>query len=264
MTTDSLQTSIAAAALMADAAGTEILRYFRQPTEISNKLDDGDFDPVTEADRHAELAIRRIIEQQFPDDGIVGEEFGVRPSRNDRRWILDPIDGTRAFIAGLPVWGTLIALQQAGETVLGVLDQAYNRERWIGHGQHTTFHRAGQSRVVSSRACVDLADATLMTTSPDILVGDEHAAFYELSSQVRMTRYGCDCYAYAMVASGHVDVVVESGLNSYDIQALIPIIEGAGGVVTDWSGKPIGGGGGRVVAAGDRRCHEKVLKVLDA
>jgi myo-inositol-1(or 4)-monophosphatase len=219
------------------------------------------FDPVTEADRAAEVAMRRLIKTTFPQHGIVGEEFGDENPDAEYVWVLDPIDGTKSFISGLPLWGTLIALTHNGAPAFGMMHQPYLRERFFGDGGAAVFRGPSSQRHLAVRRCASLADATLFATTPQMFHGADRAAFDRVESAVRLSRYGGDCYAYCMLASGHVDLVIEAGLKSYDIAALVPIIAGAGGVVTTWEGEPAHNGG-RVVAAGDRRVHEAALKLL--
>jgi inositol-phosphate phosphatase/L-galactose 1-phosphate phosphatase/histidinol-phosphatase len=237
---------LALAEALADAAGTVIRRYFRQKIAIDDK---SDLTPVTAADREAEAAMRRLIEARFPDHGIFGEEHGRTRPDAEYSWVLDPIDGTKSFISGVPLFGTLIGLARRGTPVLGVIDQPISRERWIGAaGQPSTLN----GTPVRTRACAGLAAATLFCTTPDMFAGAEAQGFARLKSAVKLTRYGADCYAYALLASGFVDLVVESGLKPYDFCALAPIIAGAGGVMTDWQGRPLDlGSDGRVLACGD-------------
>lgn len=242
---------------LADASGEVIRQHFRTPVPIDIKPDAS---PVTVADRDAEAAIRALIETEFPDHGIIGEEHGTRDADAPYVWVLDPIDGTRAFITGKPIFGTLIALVAAGRPVLGCIDQPINRERWVGAaGTPTTFNGSE----VSTRACPTLAQATLNTTSPDLFEGTDAAGFAAVASRSGFVNYGGDCYAYGLVASGFVDLVVESGLSAYDYCALVPVVEGAGGVMTDWAGDPLTiYSDGRVIAAGDAAVHAETLKVL--
>jgi myo-inositol-1(or 4)-monophosphatase len=253
---------IAFAGELADVAGSVILPHFRSQVTVDHKPGRGGFDPVTVADRAAETAMRELITMRFPDHGILGEEHGARDSASGLTWVLDPVDGTRAFIAGIPVWGTLIALHNGERSVIGVADQPYLRERYIGVPQQTILQTPAGTHVLHTRPCVRLSDATLMTTSPDIFrTVEEKDAFDAVSDATRMTRYGADCYAYCMLASGFVDVVVESGLQPYDIQALVPIVEGAGGCVTNWRG----GNSlhhGQVIALGDSTLLEQVVACL--
>jgi len=247
---------------LADASGAVITPYFRTRIEVTDKKDKGEgrYSPVTAADQGAEAAIRALIKAEHPDHGIMGEEHGHENPGARLTWVIDPIDGTKAFITGLPTWGTLIALNDGGRPVLGLLDQPILRERFVG-GPDGAF--LGTTRL-QARACPNLALATLCSTEPDMFdAGAERDAFNRLCAKVALRRFGTDCYAYAMLAHGFVDLVVEASLAPWDIQALIPIVEHAGGVVTDWEGGPAAGGG-RVVAAGDPAIHREALKVLQA
>jgi myo-inositol-1(or 4)-monophosphatase len=254
---------IAFAHRLADAAGEVIRPYFRKRIEV---IDKGQgvamFDPVTAADNRAEEAIRALIKAERPRDGILGEEYGEEAGVSGRVWVIDPVDGTRAFITGQTQWGTLIALNENGAPVLGILDQPVLRERFVGTADGSFLHSPeGKSRL-AVRPCTGLGTAVLMTTNPwDYFDASEQAAFRRLSEASLLTRFGGDCYAYGLLAMGFVDLVVEARLKPWDIQALIPIVEAAGGVVTDWRGEPCPGGG-RVVAAGDRRVHAEALKFL--
>lgn len=242
---------------LADAAGAIVRRYFRQPIPVDDK---SDLTPVTIADREAEAAMRRLIEARFPEHGIFGEEEGrIRPDA-EYQWVLDPIDGTKSFISGVPLFGTLIALTYRNRPVLGVIDQPVAGERWQGATGHTSTLNG---RPIRTRACTALAGATLFTTSPDMFQGAEADAFQRLRAAAKLTRYGADCYAYALVATGFIDLVVESGLKPYDFCALVPVIEGAGGCVTDWQGKPLDlASDGHAVAAGDARLAAAARAVL--
>lgn len=248
--------------LMADASGRAILPLFRTAVAVENKAGSG-FDPVTAADRAAEKAIREIIEEYFPEDGILGEEFGERTGSSGYTWILDPIDGTRAFITGLPLWGTLIALHDGEAAKFGMMDQPFLRERYTASDSTARLSSGNADGItLQTRACAALEDAVLMCTSPEIFTDQELPDFEQVASRVSMLRFGGDCYAYCMLASGHVDLVIEAGLQSYDIQALIPIVQSAGGIVTNWSGDPVIAGGS-VVAAGDARTHAQALDALN-
>ncbi len=255
------QETITFAHKLAEAAGKVILPYFRQRIDVVDK-GKGFFDPVTAADKGAEEAIRALIKAARPQDGILGEEYGEEKGANAWRWVLDPVDGTRAFIAGQPLWGTLIALEEAERPVLGVLDQPFLEERFIGHdGQATLKDRTG-TRALATRRCASLSEAVICTTHPFLHFGDEMRERYlRVERAARLSRYGGDCYAYALVAMGFVDLVIEADLKRWDIAAIIPIIEGAGGVVTDWQGRPCRGGG-PVIASGDLRVHAQALKLL--
>lgn len=237
---------------------------FRVPLAVENKDGNGGFDPVTAADRAAEEAIAAYLAEICPDHGLEGEEFGVSAPQARLRWVVDPIDGTRAFITGSPMWGTLIGLLDGAEPVVGLMDQPFTGERFWSDGRQSFTSRNGaEPRIMRSRACADLASAVLMTTDPHLFPsGPERDGFENLRSKVRLTRYGGDCYAYALLASGFVDIIVETGLKPYDIVALIPIIEAAGGRVTEWSGGSAAKGG-RILATGDPSLHDAVLAILN-
>lgn len=250
---------------LATQSGAAILPFFRAHFGMDDKASGSGrgFDPVTEADRAAESAMRRMIRATFPTHGILGEEFGSEQIDAECIWVLDPIDGTRAFISGLPTWGTLIGLMHNGQAVRGLMHQPYLGERFLGDGRSATIRTAKGERKLRTRRTEKLADALLSTTDPRLFAeGDERERFLAVESRVRMSRYGADCYAYCMLAAGQIDLVVETGLQPYDIVALIPIVEGAGGIVTSWDGGPAVKGG-RVVAAGDRRLHEAALAFLN-
>lgn len=236
--------------------------HFRKIAAVQNKSEDG-FDPVTAADRGAEEAMRRELLRLRPIDGIIGEEFGIARADAEHVWILDPIDGTRAFILGWPLWGTLIGRSSGGRPTIGLMNQPFTRERfWGGDGAAASLRVGGATIELRTRSCTDIGQAAVTTTSPDLLAeGEERDRFDALSLKARMRRYGGDCYAYCMLAAGHVDLVVETGLKSYDIAPLIPIIEGAGGRVTTWDGGDAAQGG-RILAAGDPRLHEIAVGLL--
>ncbi|MBL8588822.1 MAG: histidinol-phosphatase [Methylobacteriaceae bacterium] len=251
---------------LATASGEAILPFFRTAIGADDKGANGRFDPVTEADKAGEAVMRQMIRRNFPLHGVVGEEFGSDRPDAEYCWVLDPIDGTRAFISGVPLWGTLIGLEHRGRPVYGMMHQPFTREKFFGDGEGASWrgpdrHGKPHERRLSTRRCADLKQATLMTTSPDLFLGDEAAAFRRCADAAKLTRYGGDCYAYCMLAAGLVDVVIETGLQPYDIVALIPIIEGAGGVVTNWEGGSAAKGG-RVLACGDRKLHEAVMGIL--
>ena len=250
---------------LADLSGKTILPHFRERIEVHNKHSAGGFDPVTDADRAAEQVMRARIKTRYPSHGVVGEEFGVERGTSRYTWVLDPIDGTRAFMCGMAQWGTLIALNDGKGPVLGVLDQPYTRERWVASGGASVFRDArGHRANLKTRACASLKEAVLSTTSPVGYFDEaEQKAFWSLAAQARLTRFGGDCYAYGLLAMGFIDVIVEATLKAWDIQALIPIVENAGGAVTTWTGGSAHDGG-RVVACGDRRLHAAVLAVLGA
>ncbi len=246
------------AARAADAAGAIVRRYFRRPIRVEDKPDDS---PVTVADREAEAAIRRLLDAEAPEHGIFGEEHGTHGIDRDYVWVLDPIDGTRAFICGQPTFCTLIALTHHGRPILGVVDQPITGERWIGaRGHGTTLNGAA----VETRDRRDLADAVLHTTDPALIPPPHRTAYDRLEEAVAMHRYGIDCYAYAMVASGYVDLVCEAGLQPYDYLAPAAVVENAGGVVTDWAGQPVGlAGNGRILAAGNATLHALARDLLN-
>ncbi len=246
---------------MADAARAAILPFFRQSNlETDNKLAEG-FDPVTVADRAAEQAMRAVLAKHRPDDGIFGEEFGQVQGISGRTWVLDPIDGTRGFICGTPTWGVLIALSTPDGPVLGVIDQPYIGERFVGSADIARMTGPTGTVPLKTRLTPGLDQAVLFTTFPEVGTLEDRAGFEAVAQQVRLTRYGMDCYAYALLAAGQVDLVIEAGLNAYDIQAPIAVIEAAGGVVTDWQGGPVHEGG-RVLAAANATLHAAALEIL--
>ena len=242
---------------LADASGAVILRYFRQTLAVEDKDHIAGYSPVTVADREAEAAIRALIEEACPGHGILGEEYGHERPGARFTWVIDPIDGTKAFISGMTTWGTLIALQDRGEGIVGVLNQPFLGERFVGHGEGAYL----DDRRLATRACPELSGAVLYATEPDMFTPVERAAFDTLAARVRLRRFGADCYAYGMLAAGFIDLVVEASMNLWDIAALIPIVEGAGGLVTAWDGGPVGADG-RVLAVGDPRLHAPALEVL--
>lgn len=247
--------------LLADKAGKATLAHFRKPIDVENK-GAAVYDPVTEGDRAAERAMSRLIAQTYPEHGIVGEEFGSVNAAAQLRWVLDPIDGTRAFIMGQPLWGTLIGLLDGPTPALGLMAQPFTQERWWGSTAGAYWRRAdAAARRLQTRTAGKLDTAILTATTPDMFTGAEADAFARVSAGVRMTRFGGDCYNYCLLAGGYIDMVIEAGLKPYDIVALIPIIEAAGGVVSDWDGRPATSGG-RVIACGDRRLHEQALRLL--
>ena len=246
---------------LADAARVETLAHFRSSgLQADNKYTVG-FDPVTEADRASERRMRAILAEMRPDDAILGEEYGPKPGTSGLTWVLDPIDGTRAFLSGTPTWGVLIALNAGDGPILGVIDQPYIGERFIGGlGLAEVTGPLGHA-TLAARAARPLSRAILFTTFPEVGTAAEGAAFRALSAKVQLTRYGTDCYAYALVAAGQIDLVVEAGLQPYDVQAPIAVIEAAGGIVTDWQGRPAHGGG-RVLAAANASIHAEALAIL--
>lgn len=248
---------------LATASGETILPFFRTSLSIDNKSASLDFDPVTEADRAAEAVMRRLIKANFPQHGIVGEEFGNERENAEYVWVLDPIDGTKSFIAGFPIWGTLIALLHQGTPVFGMMHQPFIGERFSGDSGSAHYQGPSGARKLAVRRCPSLKEATAFTTSPLLMNPTDRASFARIEEAVRLTRYGGDCYSYCMLAAGHLDLVVETELKPYDIAALIPIVTGAGGIVTTWDGEPAQNGG-RIIAAGDPRVHEAAIKLLNS
>jgi histidinol phosphatase-like enzyme (inositol monophosphatase family) len=257
------ESDIALAHRLADAAGEAIRPHFRALSEVETKADAS---PVTIADRAAEEAMRRILKAEVPQDGVHGEEFGIEPGRSGRTWVLDPIDGTRSFVIGRPIFGTLIALVDNDFPVLGIIDQPIARERWVGAiGQPTLFN--GKS--VQTRACPRLEGAQVASTSPhlfDPASAEHYMALIETIAAGQLRQgpvYGGDCYNYGLLASGLIDIVCESGLQLYDFAALVPIVEGAGGMMCDWQGEPLhAGSDGRVLALGDPARLDDVLDAM--
>lgn len=247
---------------IAEVAAAETLPRFRKQGVVSNKEQES-FDPVTEADREAERAIRALIHVEFPDHGILGEEHGNENMASRHVWVIDPIDGTRAFISGVPVWGTLIGLYRNGEAVMGLIDQPFTGERYFADGTVSRYSGPDGSKVLSARACESLSDAILFTTSPHLFVDGRKARFEAVQEKVRLFRYGCDCYAYALLAAGHIDLVVECGLKPYDVGGLIPVIEQAGGIITTWDGGAAENGG-EIIAAGSRKVYDAAMAILNA
>jgi len=246
------------AARLAEESGAIVLRHFRRALAVDDKAD---LSPVTAADRDAEAAMRRRIEEHFPDHGVIGEEHGASNAEAPYVWVLDPIDGTKSFIAGKPLFGTLIALLHEGRPILGIINHPALGERWTGAaGKATLFNGAP----VRTRACGELAKAIVFSTSPYMFASPRDKAAYErLRTSAKLALFGTDCYGYGLVASGFADLVIESGLKPYDYCALIPVLEGAGGVITDWRGCALGlHSDGRVLAAGDARAHAQALGLI--
>jgi myo-inositol-1(or 4)-monophosphatase len=245
---------------LAQASGETILPFFRTSLAIENKLAGG-FDPVTVADRAAEDAMRAMIRQNFPEHGILGEERGTERGDAEYVWVLDPIDGTKSFISGMVAWGTLIGLMRFGEPVFGMMHQPFTREHFSGDGGAARYRGPGGPRDLHVRACAKLSDAVLFTTSPLLMNDADRAQFSKVEKAVKLSRYGGDCYAYCMLAAGNIDLVIETEIKPHDIVPLIPIIAGAGGIVTTWEGGPPQNGG-RIIASGDRRTHEAAMAML--
>ncbi|WP_417719885.1 histidinol-phosphatase [Salipiger sp.] len=260
--TDTLAREIRATAhALADAARVAILPHFRSVDLSADNKQSTGFDPVTVADRASEEAMRKILAVRRPEDGILGEEFGTTRGQSGLTWVLDPIDGTRGFLSGTPTWGVLIAVSDDTGPIYGIVDQPYTGERFtggLGAADWTGPHGGGALRTRPPRA---LSEAILFTTFPEIGTPEDRTAFSRVSERARLTRYGMDCYAYALVAAGHVDLVIEAGLHVYDVQAPIAVIEAAGGIVTNWEGGPAHQGG-RVLAAANRDIHAEALALL--
>nr|WP_208347838.1 histidinol-phosphatase [Pseudaestuariivita rosea] len=246
---------------MADAARQAILPHFRSNgLSVENKLA-GDFDPVTVADRAAEEAMRAILADRRPDDAILGEEFGQKGGTTGLTWVLDPIDGTRAFISGTPTWGVLIAVSDADGPIYGMIDQPYISERFEGGFGHAALIGPHGQMALKTKPDQPLAQSTIFTTFPEVGSQPERDAFHAVARNCKLTRYGMDCYAYALLAAGQIDLVIEAGLQSYDIAAPIAVIQAAGGIVTDWSGGPVHDGG-RALAAASVQQHQAALEIL--
>ena len=260
---------------LADAARAETLPRFRNATTIFNKAGPW-FDPVTDADREAERALRRMIEKVYPGHGVLGEEFGeLKPDAPDGgpgggkwRWVLDPVDGTRAFMCGTASWATLIALEHEGEPVLGLIDQPFTGERWLGVNGETQYTHNDKTIIAKTSGVGDIAKARISTTDPlasGYFSEEEAAAFARVASAARVARFSLDAYAYGLLAIGEIDIVIESALQRHDYAALLPVVEGAGGVVTNWQGEPPGSDEkGELVAAATPELHKAVLELLNA
>lgn len=249
---------------LADAAREAILPYFRsERLSADNKLSGQGYDPVTEGDRAAERVMRDLLQEMRPDDSILGEEFGHSKGTSGLTWVLDPIDGTRGFISGTPTWGVLIAVSNEAGPIYGIVDQPYIGERFEGGFGRAQVVGPTGARALRTRGNGPLNDAILFTTFPEVGESWEGDAFRAVANQVKLTRYGMDCYAYALLAAGQIDLVIEAGLNAYDIQAPIAVIQAAGGIVTDWSGGPVHEGGRALAAAGEEQ-HAAALELLSS
>ena len=245
---------------LASVSGETISPFFRSALAIENKMPGG-FDPVTEADRAAENAMRTLIGKNFPNHGILGEEYGSERTDAEYVWVLDPIDGTKSFITGMVAWGTLIGLMRFGEPVFGMMHQPFTHEKFSGDGGAAHYRGPAGNRDLHVRACASLGDAIVSTTSPLLMNKSDRTAFGRLENAVKLSRYGGDCYAYCMLAAGLIDLVIETEIKPYDIVAVIPIVTGAGGIVTTWENGPAQAGG-RIIVAGDKRVHEQALEML--
>ena len=246
---------------LADAAAVETLKWFRTPALlVDNKLESG-FDPVTQADKAAEQAMRAVLAAHRPHDAIIGEEAQSQTGTTGFSWVLDPIDGTRGYVSGTPTWGTLIALNDGNTPIFGLIDQPYIGERFVGGLGHAFMERDGVKTPLVTSETQSLAKAIIYTTYPEVGSKVEAVAFHQVAQLCKLTRYGMDCYAYALLAAGHIDLVIEAGLQAYDIQAPIALVRAAGGVATDWGGgNPMNGG--RCICAATPELHAAALKIL--
>ena len=249
--------------LIQDTSGIA-LRYFRSPMSVDDKSDGDDFDPVTQADVEIEEQLRTELSARYPSHGIIGEEQEDRSGDSEFEWIIDPIDGTRAFMSGMPIWGTLLGLMRDKRAILGLMNQPYLCETYFGNTAESWLLHDSELTKLETRPLSSVEEAVLYSTHPDLFTSTEdQAAFAAVASQARLQRYGGDCYSYCLLAMGQVDLVIEAGLHAYDIVPLIPIVEGAGGVVTDWQGNDAHSGG-RIIAAGNHRLHAAALSLLNS
>lgn len=257
-----VQTDIFATANeMADAARAATLEHFRSRTLSAENKEEQRFDPVTVADRLSEQRMREILARRRPDDGILGEEFGQQSGTSGLTWVLDPIDGTRGYLSGTPTWGVLISVADETGPIYGIIDQPYIRERFEGGlGRAQVIGPSGQAEL-RCREARPLSEAILFSTFPEVGTDLEAAAFRRVSERAKLTRYGMDCYAYALIAAGAIDLVIEAGLQAYDVQAPIAVITAAGGIVTDWQGRPCHAGG-QVLAAANASIHAEALELI--
>ena len=246
---------------LADAARPVTLKHFRKPSLLADNKDAGGFDPVTEADRAGERVMREILAADRPDDAILGEEHGYKAGTSGLTWVLDPIDGTRGYISGTPTWGILISIADSNGPLFGLIDQPYISERFEGGFGHAQVVGPLGRDVLTTRATTTLAEATVLTTFPEVGTAKERQGFEAVASQTKLTRYGMDCYGYALLAAGQVDLVIEAGLQPYDIHAPIAVIKAAGGIVSNWQGGAAHHGG-RVIAAANADIHAVALAAL--
>lgn len=254
---------VSVAAELADAARVATLRHFRSSSLTADNKEIDRFDPVTVADRLSEQEMRAILARRRPDDAILGEEFGTKTGTSGLTWVLDPIDGTRGYLSGTPTWGVLIAVSDDSGPIYGIIDQPYIKERFEGGLGRAEVNGPMGRKALATRAARPLSDAILFTTFPEVGKPDEGAAFQNVARKAKLVRYGMDCYAYALIAAGQIDLVIEAGLLAYDVQAPIAVIEAAGGIVTDWHGRPCPQGG-RVLAAANRHIHAEALALLNS
>ena len=261
MTRQDADDIIATAAELAEAAREATLLHFRKPGLSAETKEVDRFDPVTVADRLSEERMRAILARRRPDDGVLGEEFGAVAGTSGLTWVLDPIDGTRGYLAGTPTWGVLISVRDASGPIYGIIDQPYIGERFEGGLGRAEVTGPMGSHALRCRAPRPLSQAIVLTTFPEVGTPEEGAAFHRVGAKARLVRYGMDCYGYALLAAGQVDLVIEAGLQAYDVQAPIAVIEAAGGIVTDWQGRPCPEGG-RVLAAANREIHAEAMALL--
>lgn len=262
LSADERQDLISVAHALADAARGATLAHFRSAGLTADTKEAARFDPVTVADRLSEERMRAILAERRPQDAILGEEYGAQPGTSGLTWVLDPIDGTRSYLCGTPTWGVLISVADENGPIFGIIDQPYIGERFEGGFGLARMAGPQWQRPLQVRAARPLADCIIMSTFPEVGTAEEGAAFHRLAQQCRLTRYGTDCYAYALLAAGHIDLVVEAGLQPYDVQAPIAVIEAAGGVMTGWTGAPAHQGG-RVLAASSPEVHAAALAILN-
>lgn len=262
VTGDEAAELVATAHALADAARAATLTHFRQAGLSAETKETDRFDPVTIADRQSERQMRTILAARRPHDGILGEEYGETAGTSGLTWVLDPIDGTRGYLSGTPTWGVLIAVSDAGGPLFGIIDQPYIRERFEGGLGRAEVNGPSGRAALRARAPRDLSEAILFTTFPEVGTPEEGAAFRRVAGGAKLVRYGMDCYAYALLAAGQIDLVIEAGLQAYDVQAPIAVIEAAGGLVTDWSGRPVHQGG-QVLAASCPELHATALELLN-
>jgi histidinol phosphatase-like enzyme (inositol monophosphatase family) len=247
---------------LADAAKAETLPRFRSGLRVEDKGGQY-YDPVTEGDKLAETAIRSLIETHFPAHGILGEEHGTVGLDRDYVWVIDPIDGTRAFISGLPVWGTLIGLYHQGRAIMGLIDQPFMGERFFADGEQSHYAGPGGKSLLKTSVCASVSNAIMFTTSPHLFTGEDDRRYRSVEKRARLFRYGTDCYAYALLAAGHVDLVIENSLKPYDVGGIIPVVEQAGGIMTTWEGgRPEMGG--YIIAAATEELHAEALDMLNS
>jgi len=253
---------VATAHELADVARVATLSHFRTRSLVAETKETHRFDPVTAADRLSEERMREVLARRRPTDGILGEEYGSVAGSSGLTWVLDPIDGTRGYLAGTPTWGVLVSVRDAEGVLFGIIDQPYIGERFEGGLGRSLVRGPMGEAALGVRAARPLSQSILFSTFPEVGTADEGAAFRRVASQAKLVRYGTDCYAYALIAAGQIDLVIEAGLQAYDVQAPIAVIEAAGGIVTDWHGRPALEGG-QILAAANRAVHAEALALLN-